>query len=80
MENRDKDLMKPDQFEAIATLISSREPTKSAVRRVLVDGLSNVEAAKEFRISRQSVGNTLARFKSADETIRTAYRIKNIPK
>lgn len=67
--------MTPEQFDAIATLISSREPTRSAVRRVLVDGIANIEAATEFGISRQSVGNTLARFRAADATIRTAYKL-----
>lgn len=67
-------LMTPAQFEAIATLISSRDPAKSAVRRVLVDGIANIEAAGEFGISRQSVGNTLARFRAADSTIQTAYK------
>ena len=72
--------MTPDQFDAIATLISSREPAKSAVRRVLVDGITNIEAATEFGISRQSVSNTLARFRAADETIRTAYKIRKAAK
>ncbi|MFC3110846.1 hypothetical protein ACFQAT_28305 [Undibacterium arcticum] len=66
--------MKPAQFDAIAKLISSREPTKSAARRVLVDGSAPVDAAREFDISRQSVGNTVARFKAAEDTILTAYK------
>lgn len=65
--------MKAAQFEVIAVLISSREPTKSAARRVLVDGIAPADAAREFSISRQSVGNTVARFKSAEMTILTAY-------
>ena len=55
--------MTPEQFDAIATLISSRESVTSAVRRVLVDGVANIEAAVEYGISRQSVSNTLARFR-----------------
>lgn len=62
------------QFEAIATLISSREPAKSAARRVLVDGVENIEAAREFDLSRQSVSNTVGRFRAAEATILTAYR------
>jgi hypothetical protein len=61
------------EFEAIATLISSREPAKSAARRVLVDGVENIEAAREFLLSRQSVSNTVGRFRSAETTILGAY-------
>lgn len=62
------------QFEAIATLISSREPAKSAARRVLVDGVGPSEAGREFNLSRQSVSNTVGRFRSAETTILTAYQ------
>jgi hypothetical protein len=62
------------QFEAIATLISSREPAKSAARRVLVDCIGNSEAAREFGLSKQSVSNTVGRFRAAESTILTAYR------
>lgn len=62
------------QFKAIATLISSREPAKSAARRVLVDGVENIEAAREFDLSRQSVSKTIGRFRAAEATILTAYR------
>lgn len=68
--------MEAAQFDAIAILISSREPTKSAARRVLVDGIAPANAAREFDISRQSVGNTVARFKAAETTILTAYSPK----
>lgn len=61
------------EFEAIATLISSREPAKSAARRVLVDGIENIEAAREFDLSRQSVSNTVGRFRTAEATILEAY-------
>jgi hypothetical protein len=61
------------QFEAIATLISSREPTKSAARRVLVDRIENINAAREFQLSRQSVSNTVARFRAAEAAIASAF-------
>lgn len=68
--------MKAAQFDAIAILISSREPTKSAARRVLVDDIAPADAGREFGISRQSVGNTVARFKAAEQTILSAYSPK----
>lgn len=70
--------MTPIQFDAIAVLIKSREPAKSAARRVLVDGEENIGAATEFGISRQSVSNTVARFRSADKLIRDAYHAKKV--
>lgn len=62
------------QFEAIAALISSREPAKSAARRVLVDSVGPSEAGREFNLSKQSVSNTVARFRAAESTILAAYR------
>ena len=62
------------QFEAIATLISSREPARSAARRVLIDGLGPTEAGREFNLSKQSVSNTVGRFRTAESTILTAYQ------
>lgn len=72
--------MNADEFNAIATLISSREPAKSAARRVLVDGAENIDAAREFNLSRQSVSNTVGRFRTAEEVILSAYmsREKNM--
>lgn len=68
--------MKEIQFDVIAELISSREPTKSAARRVLVDGIAPADAAREFDLKPQSVSNTLRRFRSAEGTILTAYSPK----
>ena len=68
--------MRAAQFEAIAMLISSREPTKSAARRVLVDSIAPADAAREFGLSPQSVSSTLRRFRSAEETILAAYSPK----
>jgi DNA-directed RNA polymerase specialized sigma24 family protein len=65
-----------EQFEIIAKLIRSREPVKTAVRLVLVNGMPNVEAAAEVGTSPQSVSNTLARFRAADREIRVAYKVK----
>ena len=64
------------QFDVIATLISSREPTKSAARRVLVDGIAQAEAAREFVLSPQTVNRTVRRFNNADALIQTAYALK----
>lgn len=68
--------MKPTQFDVIATLISSREPAKSAARRVLVDDVAPADAAREFDLRPQSVSNTLRRFRDADELIQKAYSVK----
>lgn len=63
-----------DEFEVIAKLISSREPTRSAARRVLVDGVAPAEAAREIDVVPQSVSNTLRRFRSAEASILTVYQ------
>ena len=68
--------MKAAEFDAIAVLISSREPTKSAARRVLVDGIAPADAAREYDLLPQSVSNTLRRFRNAEDTILAAYSPK----
>lgn len=65
-----------DQFEVIAKLIRSREPVKTAAKFVLVDGMSNIDAATEMELSAQSVSNTVSRFRAAHEEIRRAYKAK----
>lgn len=72
--------MTPEQFELIAKLIRSREPAKTVARYVLVEGISNAKAAAETGLSAQSVSNTLARFKSADYEIRSAYMPNKVQK
>jgi hypothetical protein len=66
--------MTPEEFHVIATLISSREPAKSAARRVLVDGIAPADAAREVELVPQSVSNTLRRIRAAEATILTAYK------
>ena len=68
--------MTPDQFEVIAELIRSREPVKTAAKFVLVDGMSNIDAATEMGLSAQSVSNTVSRFRATDVKIRSAYKVK----
>lgn len=61
------------EFDVITVLISSRDPAKSAARRVLIDGIPPADAAREFDLVPQSVSNTLRRIRRADATILSAY-------
>lgn len=65
--------MTNEQFDVIAQLIRSREPTKSAARMVLIDKIANVVAASKWNLKTQSVANTVARFRAADMLVRRAY-------
>lgn len=65
--------MTPEQFEVVAHLIRSREPATSAARRVLLDGLSQADAAREFGLGPNNVWNTVNRFRKADEALREVY-------
>lgn len=62
------------EFDVITTLISSREPTKSAARRVMIDQMAPADAARELNLSPQSVSNTLRRIRKAEDLILKAYR------
>src|SRR3989344_4472835 len=46
------------------------------VRRVLVDGMSQVEAAREQAMSPSALGNSVRRYREFDALIRAAYKIK----
>lgn len=63
----------PEQFNAVAALIRSREPAQSAARLVLVYGQGKSQAAKEANILTQSCWNTVQRFKRALTPIREAF-------
>lgn len=65
--------MTPAQFDAIAYLIRSREPATSAARRVLIDGVAQAEAARQFGLGPNNVWNTVNRFRKADELLQAAY-------
>ncbi len=68
--------MEPVQFDVIAKLIRARDPSKSAARRHLVDGITQADAAREFGLVPQSVYSTVKRFNIADELILEAYSVK----
>lgn len=59
-------MMTPAQFYALAVLIRTTEPARSAARLVLVDGMHPAEAAERAGVSRQSAYN-------ASDRVRRAY-------
>ena len=61
------------QFEVIAELLRSREPAKTAARMVLIDGLSNQEAAARTKMSAQAISNALTRYRTAHSKIQKAF-------
>lgn len=66
--------MTPAQFDVVAELLRSRDPARAVARMVLVEHATTGEAAAHYGVSSQSVSNALARFRSADEKIRAAYK------
>ena len=62
-----------EQFEVIAKLLRSKEPVKTAVRLVLVDGMTKAEAAREAGVSPASCNNSVVRYQAADMEIKLAY-------
>lgn len=69
--------MTPEQFDVIARLTRAREPARIAARRVLVDGISQVEAAREVGMSASALGNSVRRYREFDALIRSAYMVKS---
>lgn len=66
-------LMTPAQWWAIAQVTRSREPVRSAIRSVLVDGMTPTEAAAQAGIDRQSLYNAQTRYLTAHRLLAEAY-------
>lgn len=70
------------EFDVIASLIRSRDPSKGAARLVLVDGMTMTQAAKSTfndegkPLSAQMVNNTITRIKAAHALVCEAYAPK----
>lgn len=69
--------MNEAQFDTLAKLIRSREPVTTAAKLVLVTGMTNAGAMRETGVSRQSITNTVSRFRSADDQVRAAYKVRS---
>lgn len=67
--------MTGEQFDALARLTRAREPAKTAARRVLVEGVSQADAAREQGMSASALGNSVRRYREFDALIREAYRV-----
>lgn len=66
-------VMTSDQFDVLARLTRGREPARSAVKRVLVDGISQADAAREFGMPPSALGNSVRRYRAFDALVRAAY-------
>lgn len=65
--------MTAESFEALATLLRLKDgPQREGARRVLVDGQSPAEAARELGISQSALGNTLRACRGGMELARAA--------
>lgn len=62
------------QFEVVAELLRSREPVRTAVQMVLVEGSAAKEAADATGLVPQSVTNALRRYRNAHKKLRFAYQ------
>lgn len=71
--------MPGEEFDVLAQLTRAREPARSAARRVLVDGVSQADAAREFGMSPSALGNAVRRYRGFDADVRAAYREKKMP-
>jgi len=61
------------QFEVVAELLRSREPVRTAVRLVLVEGATTKDAADAAGMQSNAVSNALGRYRNAHQKILVAY-------
>ncbi|NWD57120.1 hypothetical protein HX878_20530 [Pseudomonas veronii] len=67
--------MTGEQFDALVKLMRGSPTSKAnrAARRVLIDGVAQVAAARELGLSAPSVSAAVKRYTAADKLIRGAY-------
>lgn len=65
--------MNQKQFDALAKMLRSRDPSREAARLVLVEGLSRKNAADQTGLAGPSVSGVVKRFNAADSLMRDAY-------
>lgn len=65
--------MSPAQFEVVAELLRSREPVRTAVRLVLVEGAATKTAALAAGMQPNAVSNALGRYRNAHRKLIAAY-------
>ena len=53
--------MTGEQFDTIARMIRAREPARSAARLVLVDGLTQADAARTHKMEPNALNNAVRR-------------------
>jgi len=61
------------QFEVVAELLRSREPVRTAVRLVLVEGATTKAAAEAAGMQPNAVSNALGRYRNAHRKLLVAY-------
>lgn len=66
--------MTPKQFDALAKLLRSRDPSREAARLVLVEGMARKDAAERTQLAGPSVSGVVKRFREADAMMRDAYK------
>lgn len=61
------------QFDAVAELLRSREPVRTAARLVLVEGAATKDAAEAAGMQPNAVSNALGRYRNAHKKLLFAY-------
>lgn len=62
------------EFDLIARLIRSKEPTRTGAFKVLVQGKANKDVIAELGITGPSLSNTLGRFRRTHKEILAVYK------
>jgi len=70
---RKAETMTAEQFETIAKLIRSRDPSRLAAQLILIEGKSRIGTGELTGLKRNAVHNVLQRYLNADASIRQAY-------
>lgn len=65
--------MTGEQFDTIARMIRANGPSRLAARLVLVDGLTQADAAHAHKVEPNALNNSVRRYREFDRAIREAY-------
>ena len=67
--------MTGEQFDTIARMIRAHGPSRLAARLVLVDGLTQADAAHAHKVEPNAVDNSVRGYRVFDRAIREAYAL-----
>lgn len=72
--------MKNEQFDALVKLMRGKPDSAAnqAARAVLVDGMTQADAMRQFNATRSTISDAVKRYSEAHDLLLKVYALKNV--